>query len=257
MGDGGGERVLEGLLAGGGGLLALAGGGEEEGGGVLAAGGDRPISAADFAKHFDVTPRQVYRLIARGMDTSSLDAGNAWRKASRKLPPQMQAGFVKRVRQEGELPAKQFADALGVSAPRVSQLWSEGMSRTSVEDAMAWRARNRRCSVAVSDVSDDSTGDLSSDSASSSDADLLELAGVTDATDLLACYTRSRNLSGEHSVCPQLMDFCLAGVECWGHFYTSFRPFEPKLMTFEPFVPVGGGGKLHARRLPAAGAGDL
>ncbi len=132
---------------------------------------------------------------------------------------------MKRVRQEGELTAKQLAEALGVSAPRVSQLWNEGMPRTSVEDALAWRDRNRRRSVAVSDVSDESI-----DSASSSDADFVELAGV-DAMDL---RVQSRVLSGEHSVCPQLMDFCLAGVECWGVFYKRFRPFETKLLYVEP-----------------------
>jgi hypothetical protein len=270
VGDGGGEGVL-GLLAGAGGVLAggvlaggvLAGGvlagdagvcdGVENGvlaGGKkesivekahvvlstrqlktpkrVAAGGDGPISSADLAKHFDVTVRQVNRLIAKGMPNSSLDAAQAWKEAPRKLPPQMQAGAVKRVRQEGELTAKQLAEALGVSAPRVSQLWSEGMPRTSVAGALAWRDKNRRCSVAVSEVSDDS--DDSCNSASSSDADFMELAGV-DAMDL---RVQSRVLSGEHSICPQLMDFCLAGVECWGFFYKRFRPFETKLLYFEP-----------------------
>jgi hypothetical protein len=45
---------------------------------------------------------------------------------------------------------------------------------------------------------------------------------------------QSRNLSGEHSICPQLMDFCLAGVQCWGSFYKHFRPFETKLLRFDP-----------------------
>ncbi len=30
------------------------------------------------------------------------------------------------------------------------------------------------------------------------------------------------------------MDFCLAGVECWGKFYKTFRPFEPKVLLFQP-----------------------
>ncbi len=117
---------------------------------------------------------------------------------------------------------------MGVTAFRVRQLLIEGMPKTSVEDALAWRESHRRCSVAISDVSDDSNN-----SASSSDAELAELAGV-DAMDL---RVKSRNLSGEHSVCPQLMDFCLTGVECWGSFYKSFRPFETKLLDF---APLGG-----------------
>jgi hypothetical protein len=137
----------------------------------------------------------------------------------------MQAGSVKRVRQEGELTAKQLAGALGISAHRLSQCWKAGMPRTSVGEALAWRKANTRCCIAVSDASD-----VSSDSASSSDDDLMELAGVN-ALDL---RVRSRNLSSKHSVCPQLMDFCLAGVERWGFFYKRFRPFAMKLLEFEP-----------------------
>ena len=30
------------------------------------------------------------------------------------------------------------------------------------------------------------------------------------------------------------MDLCLAGIDCWGSFFTSFRPFEHKHLEFEP-----------------------
>jgi hypothetical protein len=29
------------------------------------------------------------------------------------------------------------------------------------------------------------------------------------------------------------MDLCIAGIDCWGHFYTSFRPFEPDVPRFQ------------------------
>ena len=41
-------------------------------------------------------------------------------------------------------------------------------------------------------------------------------------------HRHSRNLGGKHSISPQLMDLCLAGIDCWGSFFTSFRPFEKK-----------------------------
>ncbi len=264
------------------------------GGGELAAGGDRPISNVALATHLNVTPRHVARLIAAGMPNSNLDAVKAWRE--RRPPPQRNKGHVKRVREEGELSALQLAVALNVDRSRVHQLWAAGMSRKSVQEALAWREATRRRPVAVSDASDDSidssmsvaaataalpvtvagqglgsrgysgaacvgcgaaseddvTGGTaceasgwlslidSSESASSSDADLMELAGVN-AMDL---RTRSRNLSGEHSVCPQLMEFCLAGVECWGKFYKSFRPFETKLLVFEPLQEFSPGGSF-------------
>ena len=47
-------------------------------------------------------------------------------------------------------------------------------------------------------------------------------------------HRRSRNLGGKHSICPQLMDLCLAGIDCWGSFFTSFRPFEKQRLEFEP-----------------------
>ena len=198
-----------------------------------AAGGDGPICLDDLAQHLGVSVRHVARLIVQGMPKSSLVAAKAWREnLSRKVPPQMQAGFKKRVRQEGELTAKQLAKALGVSEPRVSQLWKAGMPRMSVEEALAWRERRRP--IAVSDAVNASDDSSDSASSSSSDADFLQLAGVNAMDFVQNLHVRSRNLSGEHSICPQLMDFCLAGMECWGSFYKSFRPFETKLLVFEP-----------------------
>ena len=85
----------------------------------------------------------------------------------------------------------------------------------------------------MTDDSNSSDSPCSTDSdptsAASSDSDELS---VDDQSMVL--YLRSRNLSGDHSICPQLMDFCCAGVECWGKFYKSYRPFETKLLIFEP-----------------------
>ena len=35
------------------------------------------------------------------------------------------------------------------------------------------------------------------------------------------------------------MDLCLAGIDCWGKFFTSFRPFENNRLEFEPLKPIG------------------
>jgi hypothetical protein len=118
--------------------------------------------------------KEFQRLISRGMP-NSIGAAEAWREAALKVPPKKrQAGSAKRVRQEGELTAKQMAEALGICEQSVYMYWTAGMPRTSVE-ALAWREDNRRRPIPVSDASDHSNdaGNYSSDSESSLDADIL------------------------------------------------------------------------------------
>jgi hypothetical protein len=90
--------------------------------------------------------KEFQRLISRGMP-NSIGAAEAWREAALKVPPKKrQAGSAKRVRQEGELTAKQMAEALGICEQSVYMYWTAGMPRTSVE-ALAWRdACNMRAS---------------------------------------------------------------------------------------------------------------
>ena len=106
----------------------------ESGKGEVAVDRDKPLSTAELAEHFKLSVRQIYRLVAQKMP-KSIAAAEAWRAVPRTLPSHMQAGHVKRVRPKGEIPMQRMAEALGVSEPRICQLWNEGMSRTSVEDA--------------------------------------------------------------------------------------------------------------------------
>ena len=83
-----------------------------------------------------------------------------------------------------------------------------------------------------------SAEDSDSDSVATDDDDIdSDNAIEAISSQPLCLHKRSRNLSGAHSICPQLMDLCLAGVDCWGKFWTSFRPFETKRLNFEP---IGG-----------------
>ena len=76
--------------------------------------------------------KEFQRLISRGMP-NSIGAAEAWREAALKVPPKKrQAGSAKRVRQEGELTAKQMAEALGICEQSVYMYWTAGMPRTSV-----------------------------------------------------------------------------------------------------------------------------
>ena len=119
-------------------------------------------------------------------------------------------GILKRPRLDGEVPAKEMATALQVNLSRVHQLWREGMSRTSVQDALEWRRMRFERSSAnparsvdfESDSSDSSFGEGLDSCDSGSDT------GIDD--DVVSLHLRSRNLSGVHSICPQLMDLCLA-----------------------------------------------
>ncbi len=176
-----------------------------------------PPTFGEMATALDCSERHVKRLINKGMPRHSLDAALAWKSAPRVKPPHMQVGHVKPIRRDGELSATELASVLGVSVPRIHQLWNAGMPRSSVADVLVWRKRQSRVPVdaggSSSPADSDSSGGFSGNSSSDSD-------------DSLKLYVRSRNLSGPHSVCPQLLDFCLAGIACWGKFYKQFRPFK-------------------------------
>ena len=63
---------------------------------------------------------------------------DAWR-AARPGSAKVQ-GVAKRKKVSGELTAKALAEAVGISATRVQQLWTSGMSRTYVQSAQTFRA---------------------------------------------------------------------------------------------------------------------
>ena len=132
------------------------------------------------------------------------------------------------------------------------------MPRTSVLLAKDWRAErleqssaNPERSVDFEPVSVSAGGggvgvnvagedfDFASDSSESSFAegggscdsgadDVIDDDVDSDSAIEVILHRRSRNLGGKHSISPQLMDLCLAGIDCWGSFFTSFRPFEKK-----------------------------
>jgi hypothetical protein len=251
-----GEGVLAGGLFAGEGVLAGGGGGGGGGGGkkrrVVS---QDTVTSAQLAEYFSVSTRQINRQIDLGMPTISLAAAERWRK---ERPSPHVPGVAKRQRLAGEVSAVAMAVALGISASRVHQLWKERMPRT-VLLAKEWRAERLEQSsanpktsvdfdeeVSVSSSSNPARSiDFDSDSSESSFGEGLDSCDSSSDTDIDVdvdiLHRRSRNLSGEHSICPQLMDLCLAGIDCWGKFFTSFRPFEHKRLEFEPLKPIGEG----------------
>ena len=94
-------------------------------------------TSAQLATHLNVSKRQVNRQIKGGMPNTYADA-DAWR-AARPGSAKVQ-GVAKRKKVSGELTAKALAEAVGISATRVQQLWTSGMSRTYVQSAQTFRA---------------------------------------------------------------------------------------------------------------------
>lgn len=74
--------------------------------------------------------------------------------------------------------------------------------------------------------------DLDSDSVAADDDVDSDNAIEAISSQPLCLHKRSRNVSDAHCICPQLMDLCIAGTTCWGHFFTSFRPFKPDVLSF-------------------------
>jgi len=168
----------------------------------------------------------------------------------------------------GELTAKDMAKQLGVSATRVQQLWTSGKSRTCVQSAKFFRVLRIEQSIAnhansvdfagchdsraksaathedeYSSSSDSSftdcfDGAVDADggrgSASNSDSESTDVDAGADVVNPMELRKRSRNLSGKHYIRPQLMDLCMEGIACWGHFYESLRPFDQRILIFRP-----------------------
>ena len=93
-----------------------------------------PPTFGQMATALDCSERHVKRLFAKGMPRHSLDAALAWKSAPRVKPPHMQVGHVKPIRRDGEMSAVGLASALGVSVPRIHQMWNAGTPRSSVAD---------------------------------------------------------------------------------------------------------------------------
>jgi hypothetical protein len=112
-----------------------------------------------------------------------------------------------------------FAKDFGISEARVSQLIAEGMPDYSLEDAKAWRKTKIKKSSKASST------------AAFNDIVLPEVV-ISPAMDL---RLNSRLLSGPNSICPVLMDLIFEGIDCWGKFYKTLRPWESRVLMSTDF----------------------
>ena len=199
------------------------------------------LSSEHTAAHLNISRRQVNWQISDGMPTSSFVDADNWIAQSGSSKAK---GVAKRKRSSGELTAKAMASALSVSETRVHQLWKDGMSRDSIQDARDFRSKMQLQSIShpansvdYAPDEDSSSSDSSFDcldeedvleggrcSESDSDSDSDNDDAVADVADPMALRMISRTLSGVHSICPQLMDLCIEGGRVLGTFLHVVSP---------------------------------